>query len=278
MKYINPKYSLFDSCNFTWLADTDNGGGFTGGDGKISIPAENTKLYVSFELYTTGTSSSNCWPLQIYFSDGAYNSISASTVQIQLDAGNNVLYLKTNNAERLHIPFVTKKWHKIYISIDSVAGTIDLYLDGDKVGTYDGYVKTGVRAINAKIRLIRVNSSLYTKMKNIIISDHFFPLNEEIIVVPATISAGDRNLSDGYYSTDEENSALTVVPDTSVLDGYKVTACNIGMGTTMLGDNIKHLKLESGDFSVTQEIPATGFGMYIEGSTDIGNITITSQK
>ena len=46
----------------------------------------------------------------------------------------------------------TYRWHKVYLVIDSVAGTIDFYIDGDKVGTYTSYVKTGVKAISAKLR------------------------------------------------------------------------------------------------------------------------------
>ena len=277
MKYINTKYSLFDSCIFTWLADTDNGGGFTGGEGKLSLPAETTKLYVSFELYTTGTSSSNCWPVQIYFSDGAYNSISASTVQIHADMGNGNLLLKTNNTERLAIPFTAQIWHKVYLAVDSVAGTIDFYLDGDKVGTYTGYVKTGVKAISAKIKLQKYGT-LHTKARNFIISDQYFPLNEEVITVPATIAADGWSVSSGTYSTDTEGATLTVTPDASVLDGYNVTACNIGMGAVTLGNTIKNLELKAGDYTTTKEIPATNGGMWIDGFADVKTTTITAKK
>jgi hypothetical protein len=278
MKYINPKYSLFDSCDFTWLADTDNGGGFVGGEGKISIPAEATKLFVSIELYARNSSSSSSWPIQIYFSDGSYNKVQPSTVQLYNEMSSKILYLETNNTKRLQAPFTAQEWHKVYLAIDTAAGTIDFYLDGDKVGSYTDYIKTGVKAINAKIKLTKAASSLYTKARNIIISDQYFPLNEEIIVVPASVSEGGWNNSDGYYSTDNEDDYLNVIPDTGVLDGYKVTACNVGMGTTVLGDNIKHLKLETGDYSATKEIPATGYGMYFDQlPTNIGKIKITSK-
>lgn len=281
MKYINSKYSLFDSASsFTYFDDSDNGGGFTstGGEAKITLPAETSKLYVSFELYTSGTSFASCWPFQIYFSDGSYNTVKASTVHIHADMGNGNLLLKTNNAERLAIPFTAQIWHKVYLAVDSVAGTIDFYLDGEKVGTYTEYVKTGVKAISAKLKPYKAASSLYTKIKNIIISDQYFPLNEEVITVPATIAADGWSVSGGTYSTDTEGATLTVTPDASILDGYKVTACNIGIGTATLGDTIKNLELKAGDYTTTKEIPSTNGGMWIDGFTDVKTTTITAKK
>lgn len=278
MKYINSKYGLFDTDNFMYLSDTDNGGGFTSGEGKLILLAENTKLYISFELYSTGGSSSSCWPIQIYFSDGSYNTVKASTVQIHADMGNGNLLLKNNNAERLAIPFTAQVWHKVYLAVDSVAGTIDFYLDGDKVGTYTEYVKTGVKAISTKIKLYRYNSTLYTKAKNFIISDQYFPLNEEVITVPATIAADGWSVSGGRYSTDTEGATLTVTPDASVLNGYKVTACNIGIGTATLGNTIHNLELKAGDYTTTKEIPSTNGGMWIDGFTDVKTTTITAKK
>ena len=213
MKYINTRYGLFETHSFqTFYDDSNNGGGFTGGEGKISLPAETTKLYMSFELYTTGTSSSSCWPVQIYFSDGDYNTVKASTVQIQLQCtySDNTVYLKTNNTERYKATLDTKRWYRIYLAIDTTAGTVDFYIDGDKVGTYTEHVKTGVKAISCKIKLINASSNLYTKMRNIIISDQYFPQNEEIIYVPATItnSGFSYDSNSGYYSTEAENSTL----------------------------------------------------------------------
>lgn len=282
MKYINSKYGLFDSASsFTYFDDSDNGGGFAsaGGEAKITLPAETSKLYVSFELYTSGTSSVSCWPFQIYFSDGDYSSPKNSTVQFHLVGGSSdSLYLKTNNTERLETNISRKEWHKIYCVADSVAGTIEFYLDGDKVGVYDSYVKTGVKAISAKLKPYKANSSLYTKIKNIIISDQYFPLNEEVITVPATIAADGWSVSSGTYSTDTEGATLTVAPDISVLNGYKVTACNIGIGTATLGDTIQNLELKAGDYTTTKAIPATNGGMWIDGFADVKTTTITAKK
>jgi hypothetical protein len=281
MKYINTRYSLFDSCDFNrYFNDTDNGGGFCGGEGKITLPAETTKLYVSMELYTTGSSSSSCWPLQIYFSDGTYNTVKASTVQLYLDAGNNKLYLETNKVQRLNTPFTAKRWHKVYLAVDTTAGTIDYYVDGDKIGTYTDYVKTGVKAINCKIKLENAASSLYTKAKNIIISDEFFPMNETVVLIPSTVNANGwtYNNSDNKYSTETENSTLQVQPDLSGLNDYKITAVNVAMGTTTLGDTIQHIQCDMGTYSNTKEIPATNKGMYFDGlPKNISNITITAK-
>lgn len=277
MKYINSKYGLFDTDNFMYLSDTNNGGGFTSGEGKLTLPAATTKLYISFELWSDGVSQVACWPLQVYFSDGSYNTVKASTVHIHADMGNGNLILKTNNTERLAIPFTAQIWHKVYLAVDSVAGTIDFYLDGDKVGTYTGYVKTGVKAISAKIKLFKYGT-LCTKARNFIISDQYFPLNEEVITVPATIATDGWSASGGMYSTDTEGATLTVTPDTSVLNGYKVTACNIGIGTTTLGNTIKNLELKAGDYTTTKEIPSTNGGMWIDGFSDVETTTITAKK
>ena len=285
MKYINTRYSIFDSSNFqNYFTDSNNGGGFTHGEGKITLPAETTKLYVSMELWSNQNGSNNdpsCWPIQIYFSDGTYNTVKESTVQLHVLPYNGKIYLKTNNAERLQTPWTNQQWHKVYLAIDSVAGTVDFYIDGDKVGTYTDYVKTGVKAINCKIKLSYISSTIYTKARNIIISDQYFPRNEEIILVPATVTADgfsyDSNTNE--YSTETENSTLQVKPDLSVLNGYKVTGCNVGMGTTKLGDTIKNIKCDMGTYSNTREIPATGQGMYFdELPTSITNITMTAKK
>ena len=281
MKYINTNYSLFDSCDFNrYFNNTDNGGGFCGGEGKISLPAETTKLYVSMELYTGGTSSSSCWPIHIYFSDTSYDTVAPSTVQLYLDAGNNILYLETNSIKRLNTPFSRKQWHKVYLAVDTTAGTIDYYVDGDKIGTFSDYVKTGVKAINCKIKLINAASSLYTKAKNIIISDEYFPLNETVIEVPVTVtnSGFTYDNNSGLYSTEAANSTLQVKPDLSGLSDYKITGCNVAMGTTVLGDIIQHLKCDMGNYSSTREIPATGRGMYFDSlPKNISNITLTAK-
>ena len=268
---------LFESYSFTsWLTD-----GFTGGEGKINLPAESTKLYFSIELCSTSSySSASCWPVQIYFSDGAYNTVKASTVQLYVETQNSLIYLRTNNTTCLQTPYTTNEWHKVYLVIDTVAGKIDFYLDGDKVGTYDGYVKTGVKAISCKIKLAK-NSSMYTKARNIIISDQYFPKNEEIIFVPATVtnSGFSYDSNSEMYSTEAENNTLQVKPDLSILNGYKVTAVNVSIGTTELGDTIKNLQCDMGTYSNTKEIPATGKGMYFEGlPTSINNITVTAKK
>lgn len=284
MKYINTRLSLFDTCSFkNYFGDANNGGGFTNGEGKISLPAETTKLYVSMELYTTTNilSSCDCWPLQIYFSDGAYNTIKMSTIQIYVGASNYFIELYTNDTKRMRTPYTLGIWHKVYLVIDSVAGTIDFFFDGDKVGTYDGYVKTGVKAISCKIKLGYYNNSYYTKARNIIISDQYFPPNEEVTEIPTTITSDGWEGSGDEYSTETENSTLMIESAdlSEVLNGYKVTACNVGMGTTGLGDTIKNIKCDMGNYSNTKEIPATGKGMYFDGlPTSINNITITAKK
>ena len=277
MKYINTHMGLFETHSFaSWLTD-----GFTDGEGKINLPAESTKLYFSMELCSTSSySSASCWPAQIYFSDGAYNTVKASTVQLNVYADKSLIYLKTNDITRLQTPYTINNWHKVYLAIDTVAGTIDFYLDGDKVGTYTEHVKTGVKAINCKIKLAK-NSSIYTKARNIIISDQYFPINETVIKVPATVtnSGFSYDSNSELYSTETENSTLQVKPDLSVLNGYKVTAVNVGMGTTTLGDTIKNLQCDMGSYSKTQEIPATGQGMYFDDlPTSINNITVTAKK
>lgn len=273
MKYINKHYSLFNTCTFQF--NTANGYMYNG-SGKISLPAETTKLYASMEIDMKGN---NSYPFQVYFSDGAYSTIKASTVQLYYNYNKSTLSLYTNDTNRITTP-APSGWHKVYLAIDTVAGTVDFYIDGDKAGTYDGYVKTGVKAINAKL-LAAVNnngSSYQLKFRNVIISDQFFPINETIIEVPTTVTANGFS-HDSLYSTETENCTLTVKPDLSVLDGYKVTGCNVTMGTTVLGDTIKHIKCDMGSYSDTKEIPATGYGMYFdELPTNISNITMTSKK
>ena len=281
MKYINTNYSLFDSDTFVRYTDTNGSQYLCNGEAKLTLPAENTKLYVSMEIYPTNICT--CWPIQIYFSDGTYNSIKVSTVQIYYYYDRKELRLCTNDSERLKTVINgTYRWHKIYLVIDSVAGTIDYYLDGDKVGTYSSYVKTGVKAISCKIKTNNDSSDNYRfRIRNIIISDQYFPINESIIVIPATVANNGFSYdeSTGLYSTEKENSTIQATPDLSVLDVYKVTAVNVGMGTTTLGDTIQHIKLDMGTYSKTQEIPATGKGMYFDNlPTSINNITVTAKK
>ena len=181
----------------------------------------------------------------------------------------------------MRTPYTLGIWHKVYLVIDSVAGTIDFFFDGDKVGTYDGYVKTGVKAISCKIKLGYYSDSYYTKARNIIISDQYFPPNETVIVVPATVTNNgfSYDSNSGLYSTETENNTLKLQPDLSVLNGYKVTGCNVGMGTTELGDTIKNIKCDMGSYSDTKDIPATGKGMYFDNlPTSINNITVTAKK
>lgn len=285
MKYINSKYSLFDDHDLSFYNDSNGGGYFYNGRAKITIPAETTKLYVSLELYPKNISSA--WVIQVYMSDGAYNTSKNSTVQVYYNYNNSgnygILHLRTNDTNRLQTPITKEKWNKIYLAIDSQAGTVDFYLNGDKVGTYTGYVKTGVKAISAKIDCDKQSGSSYqTRMRNIIISDQYFPINESIIMIPATVTNNgfEFNNSNNLYSTETENSTLQVTPDLSVLNGYKVTAVNVGMGSTELGDTIKNVKLDMGAYSKTKEIPATGNGMYFDGlpTTNINKFTVTATK
>ena len=99
--------------------------------------------------------------------------------------------------------------------------------------------------------------------------------------VPTTVNntGFTYDSSKNQYSTETENSTLQVTPDLSVLDGYKVTGCNVGMGTTILGDTIKNIQCDMGSYSKTKEIPATERGMYFEGlPTKLSKITITAKK
>ena len=283
MKYINTHYSLFDTSTFSnYFAGSNYGGGFSGGEGKITLNAQTTKLYVSFEMRANHNGSfadPNCWPLQIFFSDSEYNKFDAlSCVQLNVMPYDGKLYLKTKNTERIQTAWVNGTWHKIYLAVDTVAGTIDFWMDGLKVGTYTNYVKTGVKAISAKVKLIYKSDDLCTRVKNIIISDQYFPINETIIEVPATVTANgfsyDSNKNE--YSTEAEDSTLQAKPDLSVINGYKVTACNVCPVTQTQGDTIKNLQCDMGDYSKTNEIKQ---GMYFDDlPTSINNITVTAKK
>ena len=119
MKYINSKYSLFDEHDLSFYNDSNGGGYFYNGRGKITIPAETTKLYVSLELYPKNISYA--WAIQVYMSDGTYSTTKASTVQVYYAYDNSgdygVLYLKTNSTNRLQTPITKNAWNKIYLVI-----------------------------------------------------------------------------------------------------------------------------------------------------------------
>lgn len=278
MKYINTHYSLFDTCSFQF---NGTNGYFYNGEAKLTLPAENTKLYVSMEIYPANICT--CWPIQIYMSDGTYNTVNNSTVQLYYYYDRQLLKLCTNDTERIQTPINgTYRWHKVYLVIDSVVGTVDFFLDGDKVGTYSSYVKTGVKAVSCKIKTNTDSSDDFRfRIRNIIISDQYFPPNESIIVVPATVENNGFNYDEGtgLYSTETENSTLQVTPDLSVLNDYRVTGCNVAMGTTVLGDTIKNIQCDMESYSDTREVPATNKGMYFDGlPTNISNITVTAKK
>lgn len=284
MKYINTDYKLFDTCSFTkWFDKNSYGGGFSRGEGKITLNAQTTKLNVSMELYTTENTASDCtcWPIQIYFSDAEYNAAKASTVQINVDTSNRLIKLCTNNSTRLSTPYPVGKWHKVYLIIDSTAGTIDYYFDSDKVGTYTGYVKTGVKAINCKIKLGYYDyGNYYTKARNIIISDEYFPINEEILDIPVTVTNNGftYDADNDLYSTENEDAILAATI-TGSTDGYRETACNVGFSKTVLGDTVKNMQLDMGNYSELQEVPASGFGMYWDDlPVNVNKFTVKSKK
>ena len=286
MKYINSHYGLFDmTSNMEYVNTTINKVKypcFGGGEAKINLNADNTKLYVAFDIQMDSTYSyMNGFPIQIYMSDGKYNEVIKSTVQVWLKASENFLALNSmSNDVYKYSRFETNTWYRVYLVADSVAGTIDLYVNGNKIYTYTDYVKTGVKAITAKVICKKYNG-YYVTMKNLIISDEYFPPNETIIEVPATVTADGWHYdsSKNLYSTETENATLTVTPDLSVLDGYKVTACNVGAGETVLGDTIKKLQLDMGTYSETREIPFTGKGKYWDGlPTNIKRFTVKAKK
>ena len=256
---------------------------FGDGEAKINLNAKKTKLYVAFEIQTDNTSYSylDGYPLQIYMNDTDYGVKNQSTVQFYMKPSANCITLDVNGNEYYRYSRIEPNiWYRIYLVIDTVAGTIDLYLNGGKIYTLTKYVKTGVKAASAKI-ICKHWNNYYVTIKNLIISDEYFPPNETIIEVPATITNNGFNYdsSKNEYSTEAENSTLQATPDLSVLDGYKITACNVGMGSTVLGDTIKNIKCDMGSYSDTKEIPATGYGMYFdELPTNISNITMTAKK
>ncbi|ORT99651.1 hypothetical protein D081_1801 [Anaerovibrio sp. JC8] len=286
MKYMNTSYMLFDmASNMKSLTKTLNSikyPCFGGGDAKINLNAENTKLYVAFEVqYDYNTLYLDGYPMQIFMDDGGYGIVKPSTVQFYLKPSGNYMTLNINGKEIYKTPRTTENtWYRVYLVVDSVAGIVDLYLNGDKIYSYTSYVKTGVKATGVRLVLQKYNS-YYVTMKNLIISDEYFPPNEEIVELPATVTADGwtYDSSSNKYSTEQENSTLTVTPDMTVLDGYKVTACNVGAGSTVLGDTIKNIKCDVGTYSNTKEIPSTGIGMYFDNlPTNISNITITAKK
>lgn len=286
MKYINSHYLIFDmASNMRALTKTINNEkypNFGGGDAKININAETTKLYVAFDIQFDSTYSyMDGYAIQIYMDDGVYDKAISSTVQFYLKPSQNYATLDVNGKEYYKTGrWYTDTWYRVYLVIDSVAGTVDLYLNGDKIYTCADYVKTGVKAKSAKIMCKQYNG-YYVTMKDVIISDLYFPPNEAIIEVPATVTADGWHYdsSKNLYSTETENATLTVIPDLSVLDGYKVTACNVGAGETVLGDAIKNLQLDMGTYSETREIPFTGKGKYWDGlPTNIKQFTVKAKK
>ncbi|WP_297965805.1 hypothetical protein [uncultured Anaerovibrio sp.] len=283
MKYINSSIpTLFDNSTLKSYTNNKKYKCIGNGEAKLTLPnVQNTKLYVAFDLfYDTNYNYINCYPIQIYMSDGAYDKVIKSTIQVYLDASKKLIKFRNTSNDVFSASIYMNVWHRIYLVIDTVAGTVNFYLDGDKIGTYTDYVKTGVKAISCKIASAFWSNYIPT-MKNIIISDQHFPMNETVIEVPATITNNGFTFdsSGDSYGSEAENSTLKLQPDLSVLNGYKVTGCNVGMGTTVLGDTIKNIQCSMGNYSDTKEIPANGYGMYFdELPTNIKDITLTAKK
>ena len=107
MKYINTHYSLFDmASNMRYVTTTINNVKspcFGGGEAKINLNAETTKLYIAFDIqYDSTYAYMDGYPIQVFFSDGGFGIVKPSTIQFYLKPSGEYITLDINGKELFH--------------------------------------------------------------------------------------------------------------------------------------------------------------------------------
>ncbi len=275
MRYINPYYPLFDSVGTVKNSGKDKG--YVNTDGwAIKQIEEDTGTYmkmcfdVSFSGYYSG----------MYVSAINYRKVNGTaTPNVSLYVNNNYyLELRVSDSTVYTTSFRTNAsvWYHVYMEADTVNGKAAVYIDGNKIIDYDGYVNTGALLDCFKFYMY----SGYVKMKNMIVTDGALSLDETVMEIDATVESSEWESTDTGYSVSETGKSIVLKPEKTSVDGYAITGTTIMWESALGSDNVPAVTMSLGGETARVELPRSNshcIGACFDGITP-GNITIISAE
>ena len=174
------------------------------------------------------------------------------------------------------------KFYKLYITADTQKGEVKFYIDGELAYTYSDFIKNSATLTSFRVRLYGWSKDQCTRMKNLIVSDKFFPWNETLVILDKNIDKGSWSVdSNGNYSTDEEGAQMTIKPTSlKAGDGMEISDINLLMPSTTAGTEITKIQVDCGKYNNVVDLSTKGQGKWCMcvPTTPNDAITITAKK
>lgn len=194
MKYINTALPNFDAVEGQW--DYSGGEMKSLGDGTaigiVNISADKVFVKLDWKSFSSYRVSGSL--LGVYLENNNY-------VNVYHDGSYGNLSIRVNNNALSHkYDYSTSKaWRHIFLIVDTVAGTVDFYLDKYFKERITNDKIKGSKVSCCKFYLRRENTT-YSSMRNLIVSDERVSLNETLYELPL-------NMISNTFEMDE-NGAL----------------------------------------------------------------------
>lgn len=276
MKYINPYYPWFTSIGN--VKYSGKGDGFIAADGWASVSVNENVGYrvkMAFDvMFVSWNGTTNLAGLE-------YGLINGDAVDV---------FLYFNYDECLDIkvgPYNTvcstgyklnkNIWCHVMLDVDSTAGIIAIYADGQKIGEYKNYTKKGASLKTFKFYL----NSVSFRMKNFIVTDGELSSNEIVMEVPVSVLSSEWTESQGSYSTEAVCKSIVLKPAKTRIDGYTITGAGIIWEEAIGSDNAQALNTVMGQKTGRIQLPSgksCNAGICFDGVDVLENIVITSAK
>ena len=244
MKYINTKYMLFDRVVGN-LATTNEGISFSSSNysknnyGYINISTEKKKMYFMFEHRGVGSDSwINAYALTV--------KLSNCDVCLYHNSGNKTMGLECGSKTLATYSYSSSStFTKFLLTVDTENGKIVVQIGSMKY-EYDVSSIIGCDFVTAAIGTKYYTNSMYSVIKNIIISDEEIKMNETIKEIPISVVSSDWDKNDDSYSADISGKRITFSADTSELETFNVKSASLFFESSQSSENINEIKTNIG--------------------------------
>lgn len=276
MKYINPYYPWFTSIGNMKYSGSKDGCLAADGWGIVVLDEDTgTHMKMSFDMMITA-SYMNEYTAGFYFKSVRDKAVDDVFLYVN---NSNYMEIRLANKNVLTTSFKVSRgiWYHVFLDVDTVAGCITVYVDGNKIGEYTDYVKTGAMAKDFRFYL---NSSYY-KMKNMIVTDGELSINETIMEVETSVESCEWNEAQDGYSTEDIGKKIVLKPARTKIDGYTITAAGIVWENALGSDNVPSVNISMGQKSKKVQLPSGNShnaGACFDRVVALENIVVTSAE
>lgn len=240
MKYINSYRNLFDEgiCLFT-------DGYLTNGSGiRINLGnLDGDKLYISYDMQRSNNSISGTYLFRVYDIKNyvCFSNYTKGTPSLTLEDKND------STVKALTIK--NKDWYKVYEVYDFKLGKVDMYIDGEFFASTSNAKISTPTYIILNLPIYSNNPLNHVAVRNIIISDSEFDMNDEVIDMPIKVvsSEWDEDVERNVYYTDTPGKKI--IFGTSFPLGYVINGGELLLSGLKKG-KLSRLKINGLEYNI----------------------------